>query len=117
VPLDCFGEMDLPAEEQQLLRSCALLFGPDLHLSREFLEYLQLSGLKGAYRKRALETHPDRLFSRDRLQRQGSIESFHAVRNAYEELLHFLQARERNALREKFCRAAASPPPSKAGMA
>jgi hypothetical protein len=106
--------MESAAEEQQLLRSCAILFGPDLHLSREFLEYLQLSGLKGAYHKRALETHPDRFFSKDRLQRQGSIESFHSIRNAYEDLLQFLQARERYALREKFCQAAATYHASKA---
>lgn len=102
--------MESSAEEQQLLRSCAILFGPELHLSREFLNYLQLSGLKGAYRKRALETHPDRLLSKDRLQRLGSMESFHAVRSAYEELLHFLQARDRYALKENFCRAVAPSP-------
>jgi len=107
--------MESAAEMQQLLRSCAILFGSDLHLSREFLEYLQLSGLKGAYRKRALETHPDRLPFKDRLQRKGSNESFHSVRNAYEDLFNFLKTRERDALREKLCQAAASPPPFKTG--
>jgi hypothetical protein len=102
--------MESSAQLQQLLRSCAILFGPEVQLSRDFLYYLQLSGLKGAYRKRALETHPDRLFSRELLGRQGSFDSFHSVRTAYEELFNFLQDRDRNALRKNPCRAAAPPP-------
>jgi len=106
--------MESTADEQQLLRACAILFGADLHLSREFLQYLQLSGLKGAYRKRVLETHPDRILSLDRLQPKGSMESFHSVRNAYEALVQFLKAREQQyALREQFRRTAAAPPPSR----
>ena len=41
-------------------RACEVLFGPEIHPSSAFLKYLQPSGLKAAYRKKALETHPDR---------------------------------------------------------
>jgi len=41
-------------------RACGVLFGPQVNPSLEFFKYLQPSGLKAAYRKRALETHPDR---------------------------------------------------------
>ncbi len=91
--------MEPSPEEQQLLRACAILFGSDLHIRREFLEYLQLSGLKSAYRKRALETHPDRGLDNDRFLRRGNHETFHGVRKAYEDLLSFLHARESRRLR------------------
>jgi hypothetical protein len=41
-------------------RACGILFGPQVTPSQEFFRYLQPSGLKSAYRKKALETHPDR---------------------------------------------------------
>ena len=41
-------------------KACAILFGPQITPSLEFFKYLQPSGLKAAYRKKALETHPDR---------------------------------------------------------
>ena len=92
------SEMEASTDEQQLLRSCTVLFGDDLHVSREFLDYLQLSGLKSAYRKRALETHPDRMFGTDRAGRMQAAEHFHSVQHAYEDLLHFLRTRERHSL-------------------
>ena len=49
------------AAEQELYRACRIIFGPDLTVSREFLEYIQSSGVKSAFRKKAMETHPDRL--------------------------------------------------------
>ena len=106
------SEMEASTDEQQLLRSCIVLFGDDLHVSREFLDYLQLSGLKSAYRKRALETHPDRMFGTDRAGRMQAAEHFHSVQHAYEDLLHFLRTRERHSLHcHEFPRfgAAASP--------
>jgi hypothetical protein len=41
-------------------KACGVLFGPQVNPSLEFFKYLQPSGLKAAYRKKALETHPDR---------------------------------------------------------
>jgi hypothetical protein len=40
--------------------ACGVLFGPEVNPSISFFRYLQPSGLKAAYRKKALETHPDR---------------------------------------------------------
>lgn len=87
--------MTLVVAEQDIYRACEVIFGPELDLSSDFLQYLQLSGVKTAYRKRALETHPDRfaaLADAAEEQRQGVL--FHDVREAYENLVNFLKARE-----------------------
>ena len=44
----------------ELFDACGILFGHQIETSLDFLRYLRLSGLKAAYRKKALETHPDR---------------------------------------------------------
>ena len=41
-------------------RACSILFGSHVRASLDFIKYLQPSGLKAAYRKKAFETHPDR---------------------------------------------------------
>ncbi len=87
--------METVAAEKELFRSCEVIFGPELTISREFLDYLQLSGIKSAYRKRAMETHPDRVgLENDRVQRQHH-ELFHSVQDAYEKLITFLDAKEK----------------------
>ncbi len=87
--------METIAAEKELFRSCEIIFGPELTISREFLDYLQLSGIKSAYRKRAMETHPDRAgLENDRVQRQRH-DLFHAVQEAYENLTTFLDAKEK----------------------
>lgn len=48
------------ATKQDLFKACESLFGSDIDVSVEFLRYLKPAGVKAAYRKRALETHPDR---------------------------------------------------------
>ena len=51
-----------PAEvtKKDLFKACESLFGTDIDASVDFLRYLKPDGVKAAYRKRALETHPDR---------------------------------------------------------
>ncbi len=44
----------------ELSEACRVLFGPEVVVSVDFLKYLQPEGLRSAYRKKALETHPDR---------------------------------------------------------
>jgi hypothetical protein len=88
--------MEETSAEQRLLQSCEILFGSDLTISSAFLDYLQLTGLKTAYRKRVMETHPDRVFRKDREVRQRSSLSFQRVRDAYEILLRFLEYRDRS---------------------
>lgn len=46
--------------KQDLVKACESLFGEDVTVSVEFLHYLKPDGVKAAFRKRALETHPDR---------------------------------------------------------
>lgn len=78
-------------KEQQLLRACTVLFGAEVMVSRGFLDYLQLSGLKSAYRRRALETHPDG----DRTPSSACDSAkFFEVREAYARLLDFLRRRD-----------------------
>lgn len=72
--------------EEELFRACRLLFGDGLSLSREFLYYIQWSGLKSAYRRRVHELHPDKS--------GGSADEFIALQRAYEELGEFLSARD-----------------------
>jgi len=83
------------AAEQELYRACRIIFGPDLAVSREFLEYIQFSGVKSAFRKKAMETHPDRLAAHDELARKRSARMFHSVHQAYEKLMQYLEAREK----------------------
>ena len=45
---------------QDLFKACESLFGTDIDMSVEFLRYLKPAGVRAAYRKKAMETHPDR---------------------------------------------------------
>ena len=57
------GDGDLLAAEvsrQDLFKACESLFGTDIDVSVEFLRYLKPAGVRAAYRKKAMETHPDR---------------------------------------------------------
>ncbi|MFZ5774183.1 MAG: molecular chaperone DnaJ [Thermodesulfobacteriota bacterium] len=87
--------MELVVAEQELLRSCEIIFGNELNISREFLEYLQISGIKSAYRKRAMETHPDRAAAVDAEILRQRNDLFHSVQEAYENLVAFLNAKEK----------------------
>ena len=71
--------------EQDLHNACQVLFGADIAVSRGFLDYLQLSGLKSAYRKKALETHPDSL-NNESLLNGKNCDLFMAVQQAYERI-------------------------------
>jgi hypothetical protein len=81
--------------EEELYRSCRLIFGKDLKVSPDFLQYLQLSGIKKAYRKKALEFHPDRGFCQTLTLQQSMANKFIDVHQAYEKLLSYLEAREK----------------------
>ncbi|MCD6199987.1 MAG: J domain-containing protein [Deltaproteobacteria bacterium] len=50
----------LTSSEAELFDACGILFDPKIEISHNFLRYLRLSDLRAAYRKKALETHPDR---------------------------------------------------------
>lgn len=86
--------MSFITTEHELHRACEVIFGPELVVTREFLEYLQPSGVKSAYRKRAMETHPDRFTATELALQQQNNELFYAVQSSYEHLLQYLKARE-----------------------
>jgi hypothetical protein len=80
--------------ESELFRSCEILFGLDLNLSREFLEYLQHAGVKSAYRKKARETHPDLAAGKSEVEKKALAQIFQSVQEAYENLKVYLDARD-----------------------
>ena len=70
----------------EVLDACGLLFGSKVEISLESLKYLELSGLRSAYRKKALETHPDRARALGRDEAKMS-DRFREVTLAYEKLV------------------------------
>lgn len=50
-------------KEKDLFEACRLLFGEEIKISWGFLGYLREEGIAGAFRKKALEVHPDRALS------------------------------------------------------
>ena len=81
--------------EEELYHSCRIIFGKDLKVSRDFLQYLQLSGIKKAYRKKALEFHPDRGFCQSLTLQRGMANQFIDVHQAYEKLVAYLESRDK----------------------
>jgi len=81
-------EAELPTH--QLLHACRILFGPQIDISPDFIKYLQMPGLKAAFRKKALETHPDRSVSLA-LQTADLEEQFKEVSAAYRALFDYLE--------------------------
>ncbi len=81
--------------EQDLFQACQVIFGDDLNISTEFLEYVQMSGVKSAYRKRAKETHPDRLVGKGAQAQLRGSQQFQAVQQAYKHLSAYLDEREK----------------------
>jgi len=86
--------MNHSASHTDLYHACRILFGPELQCSREFLDYLQIGGVKSAFRRRAMETHPDRLSVCGHQGGALDASGFHLVRQAYENLLGFLHDKE-----------------------
>lgn len=83
------------AAEHELYKACQIIFGEDLTVSREFLEYVQMSGIKSAFRKKAFEIHPDRAVSHGNNQAGRDDHCFCSVKEAYETLTSYVDARER----------------------
>jgi len=70
----------------EVFDACGLLFGSKVEISIDFLKYLELSGLRSAYRKKALETHPDRAKALGRDEAKMN-DRFREVTLAYERLI------------------------------
>ena len=87
--------MSAVVAEEELYRSCRLIFGEECKVSWEFLQYLQLSGIKKAYRRKALEFHPDRNSCQNFSLQQSLAYQFIDVHEAYQNLVAYLQARDK----------------------
>ncbi len=77
--------------ETEVLSACRILFDLDGRIDRRFLDYVRPSGLKRAYRKKVLETHPDRVATLNRLHQERYTRDFIAVKQAYEKLSAYLK--------------------------
>ena len=99
IPLKLAGQqgsvMSIGLAEQELFHACQILFGSELDVGRDFLEYLQPSGIKTAYRKKARETHPDTAAARGEIACRRHAAEFQNVQQAYEHLSRYLEAREK----------------------
>jgi len=84
----------VPAEKE-ISDACQVLFGPSVIASVDFLNYLQPKGLKTAFRKKALETHPDRARVVGIDDEDIMNERFREVVRAYEKLNPLIKAEER----------------------
>jgi len=91
---------DTAVSRQDLFKACESLFGTDIDVSVEFLRYLKPAGVKAAYRKKAMETHPDRA-----VVTSGNsdflADRFKEVSVAYQLLLEFMAAPWKYSLDEK----------------
>ena len=76
----------------ELFQACATIFGPEIKISYDFLKYLQLVGIKTAYRKKAFATHPDRATVLGAVAGDLNAE-FINVQQAYETLLSFVETK------------------------
>ena len=74
----------------QLFNACNVLFGPEIDVSIDFLRYLEMPGLKAVYRKKALETHPDRAVALA-CPPVALEERFKEINAAYRELHDYLE--------------------------
>lgn len=83
-------------EINSLYKSCRILFGEDIKLTPQFLSYIQESGVKTAFRQKALMTHPDRLIHLSDVEKSEKRELFYQITSSYKELLNYLKARDNN---------------------
>ncbi len=86
--------------ESQVVKACRTLFGKDVDISRDFLYYVQPSGVKSAYRKKAKENHPDLFTSHPLAVQQKQTSLFREILDAYDVLNRFFKQRELRSWRE-----------------
>ncbi len=79
--------------ETAVFNACRTLFGNEVNLSRDFLNYLQPSGAKTAFRSQAKAHHPDAHASSSTLIRNQQTERFREIRQAYDLIIDFLENR------------------------
>lgn len=80
--------------ENELVRACRILFGPETAISRDFFVRLQPSGISKAFKKKALAVHPDRLITANEEAKKKGIELFIEAQWARERLILFCKSRD-----------------------
>jgi len=80
--------------EAEAFRACRTLFGPELQLSRDFLHYLQPSGVRTAFRNKAKQTHPDRYAVSTTYIREKQQRLFQDLNQAHQTVQQFLKQRD-----------------------
>lgn len=83
----------MPPAQYALFEACRTLFGDEVQLGPEFLDYLQPSGAKSAFRNQAKRHHPDRFAGATQDVRARQAERFREIRQAYNLLNDFLARR------------------------
>ena len=75
-------------KNENIVKACNILFGPDFKFYHESLDYLQLSGIKNAYREKSKIFHPDRAYI---VGEDESVlaENFKELNKAYNTLLSY----------------------------
>lgn len=84
----------MPPAEHALLAACRTLFGEQVSLGPAFLDYLQPSGAKAAFRTQVKQHHPDRFSGAPREIRLRQTERFRDIHQAYSLLSNFLASRQ-----------------------
>ena len=81
--------------ESTIVAAYRVLFPCDVEVSGEILSSVDLLEIKKAYRRRAFDTHPDRLPMADDRVRRDSTERFIEISEAYETLSRYLVLRDK----------------------
>lgn len=89
------------AASSEIFQACETIFGPEVIVSDDFLKFLHPTGLKTAFRKKALATHPDRAGVLGVLAGDLTAQ-FIDVREAYERLLSFVEAKNKINIRSPY---------------
>jgi len=80
--------------ETEVYRACRTLFGSELQVNRNFLSYLQPSGVRSAYRRQAKEIHPDRFAVAAADIKKKHHHLFQDLNQAHQTIQHFLKLRQ-----------------------
>lgn len=80
--------------DAEMFRACRTLFGPELTCNRAFLAYLQPSGVRSAYRKKAKSIHPDRFAVACSTTKRKQQRLFQDLNQAHETAQSYLKQKQ-----------------------
>lgn len=82
----------VPGED--LFKACSVLFGPEVNVTAGFLSYVQVPGIKSAYRRVARLTHPDHAVGMGDQERERNVRRFIEAKRAHDLLVSFITNRD-----------------------